>query len=95
MFSDSEDLPYSLLCVICVFSTVIAKIIMTVHGAKPVDTTQINLDLFKSYVVEMNLQYTEYYAPLAGFGSFVTQTVIMDNSYQTRLISIYTSNPIS
>jgi hypothetical protein len=62
---------------------------------QPVNASEINFNLSKSYVVEMELQYWEMYAPLAGFGSHVIQTVIMDENYQPRLLSTYSSNPIS
>jgi hypothetical protein len=64
-------------------------------GYRPVNANDINFNLSKSYVVEMNLRYSETYGPLAGFFSRVIQTVIMDENCQPRLISIYSIGLIS
>jgi hypothetical protein len=56
---------------------------------------EINFNLSKSYVIEMELQYMEYYAPVAGYISHIMQTVIMDEQFQPYLILNKSSNPIS
>ena len=53
---------------------------------QPINASEINFDLAKSYIIEMDLHYMETYAPLAAFYSHVIQRVIMDENYQPRLI---------
>ncbi len=60
-----------------------------------INASEISFDLAKSYIIEMDLQYMETYAPLAAFYSHVIQTVIMDENYQPRLLATFNSNVIS
>lgn len=62
---------------------------------QPINASEISFDLAESYIIEMDLQYMETYAPLAAFYSHVIQTVILDENYQPRLLATFNSNVIS
>lgn len=49
----------------------------------------------RGYLIKMSLYYTEYYAGLAAFGSDIDQYVLMNETYDTKLIAIKRSGWIS
>jgi len=60
-----------------------------------VEAEEINFSLPKSYVIAMKLEYDETWAPLAGFGCNVYQTIILDQDFAPFLLCVQSDHYIS
>ncbi len=59
------------------------------------DAGGIDLDFADCYVVEMNLKYSETYAPLAAFFSDVYQIVIVDKNFVPVFLCVQSENIVA
>jgi hypothetical protein len=56
---------------------------------------EINFSLSKSHVIEMTLDYDEYWGPLAAFSVSVYQIIIVDQYFVPLLFSVQSTGTIS
>jgi hypothetical protein len=64
-------------------------------GIQEIQASAIDFEFSSCYVVEMELTYSETYAPVAAFFSHVRQTVVVDENFKPLLLCVQPQKMIS